>query len=122
MLLSIMSYFRISRNLPPFPFAMSIFLCDAAISFGHSFSFCFGFSQMMSAMMNLLVKGGSLTLCITSLNFFNFSMNPSLQKTLYLSVPSDKKSFDIHQLESSAALTNFGTMMLILLSEDVSLG
>ena len=68
-----------------------IFLCDAAIPFGQYFSFCFGFSQVMSVIMNLSVMGGGLTLCITSLNFFDFSTNRSLWKTLCLSVSSDKQ-------------------------------
>ena len=91
MLLSITSYLRISRDSPRFPFALSIFLCDAAVSFGQYFSFCFDFSQVMSVMMNLLVKGSSLTLCITSLNFSYFSANLSLWKNLCLSVPSEKQ-------------------------------
>ena len=78
MLLSVTSYFRISHNSPPFSFVMSIFLCDAT----EFFNFCFGFSQVIPAMMNLLVKGGSLTLCISLLNFFDFSKNIFQEKQL----------------------------------------
>ena len=90
MLFSVILCFRISQNSSAFPFAVSIFLCNAVIFFGQYFSFCFGFSQVMSVMMNLSVKGGNLTLCITSLNFLEFSTNRSMWKTLYLSRPSER--------------------------------
>ena len=56
-----------------------------------SFFFYFVFSQMMSVMLNLLVKGGNMTLCMASLNFFDFLPNRFLWKTLYLSVPLNKQ-------------------------------